>query len=231
MQHPARPRDAEVAQLLEEERQRFVRDLHDGAQQSLVVLGTRIALAQALAHDSEELSELLRAARSDLSRAMEEIRAAASGGGPGLLAGMGLRASLRARARHASLPIDVSCPDGRYPARIETCVYFCCAEAMQNVVKHAGASRGSVRVVLAGPGLRFEVRDDGRGFDPGQRAHGRGLRNIRERVEALGGSQLVSSAPGAGTTVAGWVPVDGGSGMPIRDGHLSRIWSGTGPVD
>ncbi|HXM54282.1 MAG TPA: ATP-binding protein, partial [Candidatus Dormibacteraeota bacterium] len=196
-------REIDVAQLLDQERRRFVRDLHDGAQQSLVALGTRIALAEALAHESEELTSLLRAARADLGRAMEEIRTAVAGGAPQLLATVGLRAMLRTRALHAPLPIDVRCAEERYPPAIETCVYFCCAEAIQNVVKHAGASRARVAVRRSAGIVRFEVRDDGRGFDPGVRPPGRGLNYLRDRVEQFGGALLVSSTVGAGTTVAG----------------------------
>ena len=69
-------------------------------------------------------------------------------------------------------------------------------------------ARARVTVRRSGGAVRFEVRDDGRGFDPGAYQPGRGLRNLRERVERLGGAMLVSSAPGAGTTVAGRVPID-----------------------
>ena len=55
--------------------------------------------------------------------------------------------------------------------------------------------------------LTFEVTDDGAGFDPATAAHGTGLRGMADRVEAIGGSLTVTSAPGAGTTVTGQVPV------------------------
>lgn len=224
-----RRRDADIDRRLDEERQRVVRDLHDGAQQSLVALSTRIAVAESLAQDQEELAQLLREARADLVRAMDEIRAAVSGAGPHQLASLGLRHTLKARAALAPVPIAVRCPPARYPRRVETCVYFCCAEAIQNLVKHAGASRGRVRVTESAGRVHFEVWDDGRGFDPGRALRGRGLANLRDRVEALGGTLVVSSAPGSGTTVAGWVPVRRPR-MPSGHGRLSLTLPGTAPV-
>ena len=88
---------------------------------------------------------------------------------------------------------------------MEAAVYFACAEALQNVAKHAGAV-ATARIVLRheGSGLAFEVRDDGRGFGDQVRA-GAGLINMDDRVSAVGGRLRVTSAPGSGTTVQGWV--------------------------
>lgn len=188
-----------------DERRRLLRDLHDGAQQSLIVLGLKVALAESLSLGaSDELRRLLGEIRSDLTDAMSAIRGVV-GGSPHLLDVHGLRAALVARAQSAPLSVDIGCAELRYPAEVESSVFFCCSEAIQNVVKHAGASRCSVRVWHAGDRLWFEVGDDGRGFDPARRAPGAGLRNLHDRVTALGGELDVRSHAGAGTTVRGWV--------------------------
>jgi len=95
---------------------------------------------------------------------------------------------------------------GRYPQEVEAAVYFCVLEALQNVAKYAGASRAEVRLAGSGHDLRFEVTDDGAGFDPRSRGYGTGLQGMADRLHAHGGSLDVRSAPGAGTTVAGRLP-------------------------
>jgi len=85
-------------------------------------------------------------------------------------------------------------------------VYFCALEALQNAAKHAGASRASVRLSESNAGLRFEVADDGRGFDPATARQGTGLQGITDRIDALGGHVYVDSGPGQGTRISGQVP-------------------------
>jgi signal transduction histidine kinase len=190
-----------------EERRRIMRDLHDGAQQSLFALGVKLALAESLVHDPEGLRQLLGAARRDVVHALDVVRGALSGDAPLSLIDGGLSAALTACARQAPVRIDVHCTGERYPERIEACVYFCCVEAMQNLVRHADAGRGSVQVFRDDNRLRFEVGDDGNGFDRRRWSPARGLQNLQDRLLALGGELSVSSTPGIGTTVAGWVPL------------------------
>ena len=99
---------------------------------------------------------------------------------------------------------------GRYPPEIESTVYFCCLEALQNVAKHAGeAATATVRVWEEAGGLLFEVSDDGAGFDPARAAGGAGLANMTDRLGAIGGSLRIESAPGRGARVAGTIPLRG----------------------
>jgi signal transduction histidine kinase len=85
-------------------------------------------------------------------------------------------------------------------------VYFCCLEALQNVVKYADAARASVSLTSEAGQLTFTVIDDGKGFDPSMMPGGSGLQGMADRVEALGGSLEVRSEPGTGTTVTGRIP-------------------------
>jgi signal transduction histidine kinase len=96
---------------------------------------------------------------------------------------------------------------GRYPRELEGAVYFCCSEALQKLTKHTQATRGSVRVWPEDGRLYFEVRDNGRGLDPSRAKSAGGLQNIRDRIDVLGGVVDVSSTPGVGARVAGWVPL------------------------
>jgi signal transduction histidine kinase len=192
----------------DEARRRLERDLHDGAQQNLVSLRMKLGLAASLARDKPgSLESLLEEMQSELGDALDSLRNLARGVYPPLLEAEGLKAALRARARQVPISIDVQCGPERYPRELEGAVYFCCSEALQNLSKHSRATRGSVRVWCEGGRLSFEVRDNGRGLDAARSNSGGGLQNIRDRLDVLGGVVDVSSAPGTGARVAGWVPL------------------------
>ena len=96
----------------------------------------------------------------------------------------------------------------RYPPQVEAAVYFCCLESLQNTAKHAGGdARSAIRVWEEAGELRFEVVDSGFGFDAGAFVPGAGLLNMKDRLGAVRGSLMVDATPGAGTRVAGAVPV------------------------
>jgi signal transduction histidine kinase len=109
------------------------------------------------------------------------------------------RRRARRRSRRASTPTRSS--------DLEAAVYFCCLEALQNVAKYAGASSARVRLSARDGVLRFEVADDGAGFDPSTTRFGTGLQGMADRLDAVGGSLDVRSVPGAGTTIIGSVPL------------------------
>ena len=93
---------------------------------------------------------------------------------------------------------------------VEAAAYFCISEAITNAVKYSGAHQIGVGLDSGDGGLRFSIRDDGSGFDPATTSGGSGVVGMRDRLEALGGSLSLESAPGEGTTVSGFVP-----GTPI----------------
>jgi signal transduction histidine kinase len=192
----------------DEARRRLERDLHDGAQQNLVSLRMKLGLAASLARERPgSLEPLLQEMQSELGDALDSLRNLARGVYPPLLEAEGLKAALRARARQVPISIDVQCGPERYPRELEGAVYFCCSEALQNLTKHSRATRGSVRVWCEDGRLCFEVGDNGRGLDPTRAKSGGGLQNISDRLDVLGGVVDVSSAPGTGARVAGWVPL------------------------
>lgn len=193
----------------DEERRRIERNLHDGAQQQLVALAVQLKLArQTLDRDPATAGEMLDTLQGSANDALEELRDLARGIYPPLLADKGLAAALESQARKSPVPVEVSTNGiDRYPQDVEAAVYFCALEALQNVAKYANATRATVRLLAGDEGLRFEVSDDGVGFDPNAPGVGTGLRGMTDRVEALGGALDVRSAPGQGTTVRGHLPV------------------------
>jgi len=200
---------ARIITSADRERQRIERDLHDGAQQSLVALRIRLELAGELLRESPaRAEEILGQLSMDLDGALEQVRSLAHGVYPSLLADRGLRDALRSVALRSPVPTTVDSDGiGRYPDDVEAAVYFCCLEAMQNAMKHAGeATRISVSLGLD-DGLRFEVRDDGAGFTADEARSGAGLTNMRDRLAAAGGVLVIRTAPGEGTSVSGTVPL------------------------
>ena len=193
----------------DERARKLERDIHDGAQQQLVALSVKLGLAEQLApRDEAKARELLAELRSDAADALENLRDLARGIYPPVLADQGLAAALEAQARKATIPVYVHADGaGRYASEIETAVYFCCLEAVQNVAKYAGATRVTVSLAASNADLTFSVADDGVGFDPATTARGAGLTNMRDRLEALGGAFHVESTPGRGTVVHGDVPL------------------------
>ena len=85
-------------------------------------------------------------------------------------------------------------------------MYFSVLEALQNVAKYAEASSATVRLAQTNGTLRFEVADDGRGFDTASTGYGTGLQGIADRLAAIGGEVELTSSPGSGTTVSGVLP-------------------------
>jgi signal transduction histidine kinase len=184
------------------------RNIHDGAQQQLVALTVKLRLAEQLAErDPAGTAATLRTLQDDATAALEDLRDLARGIYPPLLADQGLAAALEAQARKAALPVDVEARGvGRHRRDIESVVYFSCLEALSNTAKYAGATRAIIRLDQEDGLIRLEVADDGCGFDPDTVARGTGLQGIEDRVEAIGGTLEVRSAPGEGTRVLASVP-------------------------
>jgi signal transduction histidine kinase len=191
------------------ERQKIERDLHDGAQQRLVALRLKVALAaDALNVEDPAGAKLIYALEDDVDAAIEEVRSFARGVYPAVLARTGLEQALRSVSRIAPLPSTVRA-DGvrRYAPTIEATVYFSCSEALQNACKHARGATGVTISVWEDTDLHFEVRDDGEGFDLQTVPYGTGLTNLSDRLAALGGSVEIRSAPGCGTVLEGSIPL------------------------
>jgi signal transduction histidine kinase len=198
-----------IAEAADVERARIERDLHDGAQQRLVALRIRLGIAEeALNTHSGADIQLVKELGFEAEAALDELRALAHGVYPSVLTDRGLPDALQAMAVHAPLPVHVVAVGvTRHPIEIESATYFTCVEAAQNALKHAhGATGVWIDLGQTADWLRFEVRDNGPGFQAAG-VDGHGLRNMRDRMEAVGGQLAVESEPGHGTRVTGSVPL------------------------
>jgi signal transduction histidine kinase len=194
----------------DQERRKLERNIHDGAQQQLVALAVQLKLAEHLAGtDAEKEQQLLGKLVSQANSALEDLRDLARGIYPPLLADKGLAAALEAQARKAAVPTTVE-TDGvaRYPQEVESAVYFCVLEALNNAAKYAEASHVAVTLARAHGQVTSAVTDDGRGFDPTVTGYGTGLQGMADRLDAVGGRLEVESSPGAGASIHGAVRVD-----------------------
>jgi signal transduction histidine kinase len=191
----------------DDERRKIERDLHDGAQQQLVALAVKLRLARQLAdRDVEGAKRALDELSGDATGALEDLRDLARGIYPPLLADKGLPEALEAQARRATIPVEVETNGTvRYPREIESAVYFCVLEALNNVAKYAEATRAAIRLGVQDETLTFAVEDDGRGFEPATTGYGTGIQGMADRLDAIGGTLDVQSSPGGGTTVTGSV--------------------------
>ena len=199
---------ARVATAGDAERRKVERDLHDGAQQHLVALIIKVGLAREVA-DPEGVARLDGVGK-ELDEILEELRDLAHGLYPIVLRDLGLQAALVALVGRSVSRAKVEARAiGRYSEELEAAVYFCCAESLQNVDKHAGLGATTVIRLWERDGrLYFEIVDDGAGFDVESTRHaGHGLANVSERIAAHGGTLVIESAPGRGTTVRANIPV------------------------
>ncbi|HEX2273426.1 MAG TPA: histidine kinase [Acidimicrobiales bacterium] len=206
---------ARVVAAADAARRRIERDLHDGAQQHLVALDVNLQLARALlAEDPGAAEKLLDELATNITDAIDELRNLAHGIYPPLLVDSGLSEALRAAAAGSASRVRVDTSGiGRFGTDVEAAVYFCCLEALQNAAKHAPGANVTVTVREEAGGLRFEIADDGPGFDPDAVRHGHGFTNMSDRLGAVGGQVHWESAPGRGTRIVGTLPL-----APVSDG-------------
>ena len=191
------------------ERRRIERNIHDGAQQQLVAIGVKAGLARTLVtRDPGHAAEILDQICADAQAALDALRDMTRGAYPPVLADEGLAAALAIKARGAPAPVRIDAAGvGRLPKSIEIAAYYCCSEALQNAVKYATASSIVITLRASGGNLTGRVTDDGAGFDPSTVRRGVGMRSMAERVESLGGTLEVRSAPGAGTSITATIPL------------------------
>ena len=198
-----------IARAADLERSRIERDLHDGAQQRLIGLRIKLSLAEELAlSDPQAGAVAVHEMGDDIEATLEDLRALAHGVYPSVLADRGLKDALRTVLSRSPVPSRLLVRDiTRHPPEVETAVYYTCLEAVQNAFKHAGRASGIWVSLRQNHELRFEVRDDGAGFMPPDGDANGGLRNMRDRIEAVGGQLTIDSAPGHGTRIRGTVPL------------------------
>lgn len=197
---------ARTVSLQEAERRRLAGEIHDGISQRIVSLSFHLSAAlSALPEDPVYARERIADARDLAIAALDETRVAIAGLRPPVLDDLGLGPSIQSLG-HAVLGVEVVVevdPVG-LPEHVETALYRIAQESLQNVVKHAGATRVHVRLGPCAEGIELVVRDDGCGVDP-TRAVGEeatyGMSGMRERAELVGGHLDVGPGPEGGTQV------------------------------
>jgi signal transduction histidine kinase len=187
-------------------RRRIERDLHDGVQQRLVALVLRLRTASDPAADIEAIPSELTSAANELIGVIIDLREISRGIHPSDLSAGGLASALRALSRRSALSVQIDERlEGTLSPAVEAAAYYVVSEMLTNVAKHARASDVWIRAEITGPTLHLRVCDNGiGGADP---KRGSGLVGLKERVEMLGGSFLLESPPGHGTTLRCQIPI------------------------
>ena len=212
----------ELSRLLirahEEERALLARELHDDVTQRLAVLAIDVGRAELATPDGAQATAM-RSVREGLVRLSEDIHSLAYQLHPSVLDELGLAEALRAECdrlrRRSSFGLSLELDP--LPAAIANdsalCLFRVAQEALNNVIRHAGARAAVVTLRQVEGGLLLAVRDDGVGFDAASAGKRRslGLASMRERVRLVDGTLDIESTPGRGTEIVAWVPAQGGS--------------------
>jgi signal transduction histidine kinase len=192
------------------ERRRLEQELDQGAQQLVVSLKVKLDVAGRIARKegADKLADLLEGMGSDARDAVKQIRSLARGLYPPLLQAEGLVTAVRSIAEVSPVPVEVDANEiGRFSPELEATVFFCISEAITNGAKHASGSPLLVRLRESDGILTFEVIDRGPGFDVSTAKSGSGLHNMADRLDGVGGTLEIVSAPGHGTSIRGSVPL------------------------
>jgi signal transduction histidine kinase len=190
-----------LVNAFEAERRRIERDLHDGAQQHLLLLSMNLGLAQLeLAESDQRARELVAEAHQQARQALAAIREQIRGIHPQVLADFGLSAAVGELAERCPIPVHLDLEVGfRLPAAVESTAYFFVSEALTNSIRHSRASHVSVSGRLADNRLLLAVTDDGCGG--ADDADGSGLRGLADRAAVMDGTVKVTSPAGGPTTL------------------------------
>jgi signal transduction histidine kinase len=197
----------------EEERRRLRRDLHDGLGPQLAsqTLGLE-AVEQLLPNNPQKAHQLLASIKAQAQEAITDVRRLVYELRPPTLDDLGLVGALQQSAYRYQrgelrFTFDVPEPLPDLPAAVETAAFLITQEAMTNIVRHAQATEGTIRLTYAEQQLRVVICDDGRGLSA-QHQSGVGLQSMRERAAELNGSCLIESRPEGGTIVVAQLPLE-----------------------
>jgi signal transduction histidine kinase len=199
---------ARIVATADATRRRIERDLHDGAQQQLLSLALGIrALQSAVPPELGECRDELAHLADGLSTVIDGLREIALGLHPAILGEGGLGPALNTIARRSPIPVELQVGiAGRLPETVEVAAFYVASEALTNASKHAHASNVRVEVDRLPGMVRVRVHDDGHGgADP---ALGSGLLGLKDRAAAIGGTIIVDSPPGQGTSLTAELPLD-----------------------
>jgi signal transduction histidine kinase len=187
------------------QRRRLERDLHDGAQQSLVAIALMLRMASNQ-KDPEALKSSVTQAADQLQAAIAELRELARGIHPAILTDRGLGPAVGSLVERSPIPVEVhNSVTRRLPAQVEGTLYFVIAESLTNVAKYAHATQVSITLQDHGGTITLDVVDDGIGGAAS--GGGSGLLGLADRVSVVNGTFSLDSPPGEGTAVGCVIPV------------------------
>jgi signal transduction histidine kinase len=196
--------DAEASEL-----RRIERDLHDGAQQRLVMLNLDLGMArERIDSDPETAKRLVLESQEQARQALSELRNLVRGMAPAILLDRGLTAALASVAAQSVVPtaLHSDLPQGeRLPDAVERAAYFVVTEALANAAKHSEATHCEISMTRTGSQLLVEIRDDGKGG--AVVAPGGGLAGLAGRVAGVDGRLSVTSPAGGPTVVMADLPL------------------------
>jgi signal transduction histidine kinase/ligand-binding sensor domain-containing protein len=203
----------------ENERKRVAADLHDGLGQDLLLIKNRLVMAAARQADAGELARQLDAATAATTRAIGEVRTISHALRPAALEQVGLTKSLEwmieqlGEGSTTKFSAELDNIDDLLAPEMEMHLFRIIQEGLSNITRHAGSTHAILEVKREADGLRVSLFDNGGGFDVKQlreeteSRRGLGLAGMQERVQYLGGSLDLQSAPGHGTRVTMQVPL------------------------
>jgi signal transduction histidine kinase len=197
----------------EDERRRLARELHDDVTQRLA----RLAIDAARLESTQTLprSTHRSTVHSDLVRLSDDVHALSYRLHPSILDDLGLEEALKAECEHVArqgdvrVDVDVQTVPSKLPQDVALCIFRVAQEALRNVIRHAHASVATVTLAMKNGGLNLEVKDNGHGFDLGERVDhpSLGHASMEERIRLVRGRLQIRSTAGQGTTISAWVPL------------------------
>jgi NarL family two-component system sensor histidine kinase LiaS len=206
-----------------EERNRLARDLHDSAKQQAFAAAAQISAARKLMNTDllaaethiQEAERLTLALRQELTNLIQQLR-------PAALEGKGLAAALNEYtqewSRQSGIAVEVRVQRQRaLDLDIEQTVFRIVQEALSNIARHSKATQVDIELIYSNDVVACSIHDDGSGFDPDSVRKGFGVQSMGERVERLGGTLLIESKLGAGTTISIYIPINGSSALDLED--------------
>jgi NarL family two-component system sensor histidine kinase LiaS len=206
-----------------EERNRLARDLHDSAKQQAFAAAAQISAARKLMNTDllaaethiQEAERLTLALRLELTNLIQQLR-------PAALEGKGLAAALNEYtqewSRQSGIAVEVRVQRQRaLDLDIEQTVFRIVQEALSNIARHSKATQVDIELIYSNDVVACSIHDDGSGFDPDSVRKGFGVQSMGERVERLGGTLLIESKLGAGTTISIYIPINGSSALDLED--------------
>ncbi|MEE8466477.1 MAG: PAS domain S-box protein [Dehalococcoidia bacterium] len=199
-----------------EERNRLARELHDSIVQSLytMTLFAEAGIRNASAGDPEKVVQYIERIGETSQQVLKEMRLLVFELRPLALENQGIVGAISQRLdaveRRAGVEAHLLFDEPlALPARLEEELYRVAQEALNNSMKHAAATHLLVRISAHDGSVEIDIEDDGIGFDLGlvNQSGGMGLRNMRERLDKLGGSFTIVSSPGEGTNLHVQAPI------------------------